>query len=152
MRCLLIAALLGATALPLTAQQPEEQSVMQVVTRLFDGMRTRDTTAMRAAFLPEARMYSFARDGSIRADSPDAWITSIARAPADLVLDEVLHDPEVRVDGTIATVWVYYDFFAGERFSHCGYDAFQLLKAADGWKVASVTDTRRTEGCRQQRK
>jgi hypothetical protein len=65
-----------------------------------------------------------------------------------LLLDEVLHDVEVRVDGPLATVWTYYDFFAGGEFSHCGYDAMQLLKVRGDWKIVALADTRRTEGCR----
>ena len=68
-----------------------------------------------------------------------------------MVLDEVLHDTEVRIDGPLAIVWTYYDFFAGENFSHCGYDAFQLLKVGGEWKIVALADTRRREGCRQQR-
>jgi hypothetical protein len=63
----------------------------------------------------------------------------------------VIQDVEIRMDGSLATVWAYYDFFAGDRFSHCGYDAFQLLKSQSEWKVVGVADSRRTEGCRQKR-
>jgi membrane carboxypeptidase/penicillin-binding protein len=60
----------------------------------------------------------------------------------------IVHDVEVRVDGPLATVWTYYDFFAGGEFSHCGYDAMQLLKVRGDWKIVALADTRRTEGCR----
>src|SRR5256885_3716182 len=39
---------------------------------------------------------------------------------------ERMWNPEVRIDGGIATLWTPYDFHVGPRFSHCGYDAFQL--------------------------
>jgi hypothetical protein len=40
-----------------------------------------------------------------------------------------------------------YAFFAGDTFSHCGVNAFQLFKGADGWKIFHIADTRRREGC-----
>lgn len=146
------AVLLVTLAAPLSAQGADEQAVLDVVTRLFDGMRTRDTTAMRAAFAPGAKMWGISRTGEIQGESIDGWITSIARIPAGQDADEVLHDPEVRIDGAIATVWTYYDLFIGERFLHCGYDSFQLVKAQEAWKIVSVTDTRRQEGCRKERR
>jgi hypothetical protein len=122
--------------------------VRAVVDRLFDGMRSRDTTMMRSVFADEAQFYGIDREGGVRVDTPSAFITSIGRAPAGLLLDEVLHDVEVRLDGPLATVWTYYDFFAGGEFSHCGYDAMQLLKVRGDWKIVALADTRRTEGCR----
>jgi hypothetical protein len=141
----------AAVAAPSSAQDSEEQAVRDVVTRLFDGMRTRDTTMMRSVFAEPAQFFSLGQDGAIRVDTPDDFLKMIAGAPAHLVLDEVLHDVEVRIDGPLATVWTYYDFFAGADFSHCGYDAMQLLKVHGEWKIVALSDTRRRQGCRQQR-
>jgi hypothetical protein len=143
--------LIAAGAVPLSAQESEEQAVRDVVTRLFDGMRTRDTAMMRTVFAEPAQFFGLGQDGGVRVDTPDDFMKSIAAAPAHLVLDEVLHDVEIRIDGPLATVWTYYDFFVGERFSHCGYDAMQLLKVQGAWKIVALADTRRQEGCRQQR-
>jgi hypothetical protein len=134
------------------AQQQDEQAIRAVVDRLFDGMRTRDTTLMRSVFHAEARLFGHARDGSIDITSISDFIAGIARAPDGMVLDEVLHDTEVRVDGPLAAVWTYYDFFAGDRFSHCGHDAIHLLKTGTEWKIVALADSRRTTGCRQQRR
>jgi hypothetical protein len=143
------------TTAPAAAQQTEEpteeQAVRAVIDRLFDGMRSRDTTMIRSAFAEEAQFYGVAPDGTIRIDRPSGFIATVAQAAPDRVLDEVLHDVEIRVDGPLAIVWTYYDFFAGDEFSHCGYDAFQLLKVRGEWKIVAVADTRRREGCRQQR-
>jgi hypothetical protein len=140
--------LLVAAAAPASAQQSDEQAVRAVVNRLFDGMRSRDTTMLRSTFAGEAQFYGIGREGGVRVTTPSAFITSIAGAPAGLLLDEVLQDVEIRVDGPLATVWTYYDFFAGGEFSHCGYDAMQLLKVGGEWKIVALADTRRTEGCR----
>lgn len=148
--------LVGSVAAPAAAQvaadpHAEHQAVRAVVDRLFDGMRSRDTTMIRSTFSDQALFFGLGRDGNVRTDTPSAFISSIAQAPAGMVLDEVLHDVEIRVDGSLATVWTYYDFFAGDNFSHCGYDAMQLLKVRDEWKIVALADTRRTEGCRKQR-
>ncbi|HSK17790.1 MAG TPA: nuclear transport factor 2 family protein [Longimicrobiales bacterium] len=151
----LIGAIMLATlAAPAAAQQDtqtDEQAVRAVVDRLFDGMRSRDTTMMRSVFADEAQFYRLDGEGKVHISTPSEFITSISRAPAGLLLDEVLADVEIRIDGPLASVWTYYDFFAGDDFSHCGYDAFQMLKVQGEWKIVALADSRRQEDCRKQR-
>lgn len=144
----------GGTATPATAAAApaaDVAAVRAVVQRLFDGMRARDTVMMRSVFHPEARFYGLSREGAIQMITPSTFMQGIGRAPAGLLLDEVIQDVEIRIDANLAIVWTYYDFFAGDRFSHCGYDAFQLLKERGEWKIVALADSRRTEGCRQKR-
>jgi hypothetical protein len=129
--------------------QSEDRAVLAVVEQLFDGMRTRDTARMRATLHPEARLVSPAmKDGvlSVRVESPDGWIAQVGRA-AGGVVDERLRNPVVRIDGPLASVWVEYSLYVGERFVHCGVDAFHLVRTAAGWRIIDLADTRRREGC-----
>lgn len=142
---------LTALAAPANAQSTDEQAVRDVVIRLFDGMRARDTAMMRSVFADQAQFYGLDRNGQIGVTLPGDFFRSIAGAPAGLVLDEVLHDIEIRIDGPLAAVWTYYDFFAGDDFSHCGYDAMHLLKVNGEWKIVALADSRRRTDCRQQR-
>ena len=124
-------------------------AVMAVVQRVFDAMRARDTTMLRSAFAPGARMVTpFVRQGQpeVRAEEVDGFVEAVGR-PSEQQWDERIYHPEVRIDGGLATVWVQYDFFLGERFSHCGVDAFQLARHADGWKIVALADTRQQQGC-----
>ena len=140
----------AAPALP--AYSADSAAVVAVISKLFDGMRARDTAAMRGQFHEAAVLRSASmRQGQnvIEADAIGDWLNGVAGAPADLLLDERLGPPEVRVDGNLAGVWVYYEFYGGDRFSHCGVDAFHLGRAADGWKILAVSDSRRRQGCAQ---
>ena len=132
-------------------QEPtkDEVEALAVVYRLFDGMRARDRATLESVFHEKARLMSAgSRDGepTVGETPIDGFIESIVTSEG-AILDERLYSPEVRVDGNLATVWVEYDFFRGEEFSHCGYDAFQLAMTAGGWKIIQITDTRRREGC-----
>lgn len=127
----------------------EHDAVMEVVNQLFDGMRARDGNRVAEVFHPEARMVSTGVDaqGNPRAQlSPVSAFVDAVGQPGE-PWDEPLFDPEVRVDGNLAHVWVFYHFYRGETFSHCGFDSFQLVRTREGWKVISLADTRRTEGC-----
>jgi Putative lumazine-binding len=123
--------------------QDDRQAVLGVVKRLFDGMRARDTAQMRSVMDGSARLIDVTPAGAKSID-PGAWIGGVARGTGAM-WDERIFDPEVRVDDNIATVWVYYEFWRGSDLSHCGIDAFFLVKSASGWRVNQVADTRRKD-------
>lgn len=141
-----IALVAMAPALSAQSAADERSAVSAVVTQLFDAMRVRDTAAMRGAFHEGAALQSVGPRGLSQMPI-DGWITSVAGAPAGTVLDERLGTPTIQVDGALATVWVDYWFFVGERFSHCGVDALILIKQEGRWRISAVADTRRREGC-----
>ena len=153
MKRFLIALLLSLpvfTAAPASAQSEDEAAVRAVITRLFDGMRAGDGSVVREVFTADARLQTAAvrRDGTpmLRSEPVDSF-AAIVSQPRDFVLDERIDAWDVRIDGPLAIVTVDYSFYAGERFSHCGVDAFQLFRSAEGWKIFQLTDTRRTTGC-----
>jgi len=150
MRRLLVLVFLGMLTAPaVAAAQSAESDVMAVITGLFDGMRAGDSAAVRAAFAPDARlMTAFERDGvpTLRAGSLEQFIALVG-GPHDDVWDERIWGTEIRIDGLLATVWTNYAFHLGERLSHCGVDAFQLVNGDAGWRIVHLIDTRRTEGC-----
>lgn len=131
------------------AQTAAERDVLAVVRRLFDGMRAGDSAVVRSVFDANARLVSVGvRDGqpSTRVTSADEFVAAVGR-PHDAVWDERIWDSEVRVDGSLASVWTKYAFYVGDRFSHCGVDAFHLVRRANGWMIIDLADTRRQEGC-----
>lgn len=149
-RHIAIAALL-ATLLPMTgrAQSPDEQAVLATVQRMFDGMRTADSGLVRSTFASGVRFASLntrAAPPGIEFEAVDGWVKAIAGS--NRRWDEQIYDVQVRVDGTMAQVWAPYTFYLDRKLSHCGVDAFELLKDAAGWKITQLSDTRRRENCR----
>jgi hypothetical protein len=126
------------------------QTPADVLKQMFDALRAQDTVAMKATFHPDMRLIltSSAPDGSprIQVAALPAWFRGIASAPGST--DERLFDTEVRTDAGLAAIWTRYDFYIGERFSHCGYDAFQLVKYEGQWKVIGGADTQRRDPAR----
>lgn len=55
--------------------------------------------------------------------------------------DERGFAPEVRVQGPLAMVWLPYDFYVDGDWSHCGVDAFILVRRPEGWRIASIAWT-----------
>lgn len=132
----------------LRAQSAEEE-VMATVQRLFDGMRAGDSTMVRSVFHPEARLLTTGeRDGAptLQVVSIDGFVKA-AGTPHEEVWDERIGDVEIRIDDNLATAWMEYAFYRGDEFSHCGINAFQLFRGAEGWEIIQIADTRREEGC-----
>lgn len=135
----------GANAVE--AQSADERAVVAVVEKLFQGMLARDTAMMRSTMSPAAQMLGRSQDGqTLRWGSVDAFLQAIGRMQGEGA-NERIYAPEVHIDGNLALVWTFYTLHVGERFSHCGYDSFQLWRSSEGWKIVSIADTRRTENC-----
>jgi hypothetical protein len=128
------------------AGQSDAKDIEAVVKRLFDGMRARDTAMMRSTMDSSARLIGVDTAGVVRVTPVDLWFAGVAR-PRPQVFDERIYDPQIQVDQELAQVWVKYDFFLGDKFSHCGIDAFMLSKRRDGWKITQIADTRKQGSC-----
>jgi hypothetical protein len=46
-----------------------------------------------------------------------------------------------RVQDRVAQVWMPYDLYIGDRWSHCGVDVFTLMKREGRWRVAALIYT-----------
>jgi hypothetical protein len=153
-RLLLLATILSwAAAGALQAQAvPDREAILGVVQRLFDGMRAGDSAAVRAVFHARAAFIgALEREGaaSVRFEDPEGFIKAVG-TPHEQVWDERTRNEVVRQDGTLASVWMDYSFYLGGKFSHCGVDAFLLAKDGADWKIVSLADTRRRQGCPDQ--
>ena len=134
------------------AQDNDRANILATVQKVFDAMRTRDTALLAQAFDTSARLVGVRspRGGgapSVSLTSPSQFGGAISRAPAGDVWNERIYDPEVRIDGDVAQVWAYYTFHRNAAFSHCGVDAFMLVKVGTSWKITQLADPRRTTGC-----
>jgi hypothetical protein len=140
-------------AAPSVTPAAERAAVLATVQGLFNAMRAGDSARVRAAFHPSARLASaLVRNGQpeLKLDSVSVFARAVGTPHPD-VWDERLGATTVHVDGPLAVVWAEYSFYAGTKFSHCGVNAFQLVKTADGWRILALTDTRQRTGCPAQR-
>jgi hypothetical protein len=145
-----VSLLLGGGSISATAQNTERDSVLATVQKVFDAMRTRDTILLKSAFDTSARLVGLSRRGSpsVTLMTPSRFGAALRGAKAGDVWHEKMIDPQVKIDGTIAQVWTYYTFHLNDTFSHCGIDAFMLVKVGNSWKITQLADTERKEGCK----
>ena len=130
----------------------EEVAVMKPITRLFTGMNLGDSTMVQSAFVKDVSMGTITKDKSgnpiVRkselADFLKAVGTPHAEAWSEPIWDTKI---DIDIDGDFAQVWAKYAFYLGKKLSHCGVDAFHLIKDGKEWKIFHLIDTRQTTGC-----
>lgn len=128
-----------------TTSAATDQEVLAVINTMFEGFAKKDTTIIRGTLHDDVRLVTAVtnKEGKriVHTETMDKFLQGIASAPGKL--EEKLFDPEVRIDGNLATVWVRYEFWYDDKYSHCGFDSFQLARTEQGWKIFSIADTRR---------
>lgn len=148
------AALLFTLGSSLSAQdfQGEEKIVYDVIVKLFDGMRAGDSSMVHSVFFDECRMYSNSvnkKGENINEEGDLNKFLSAIGTPHEQIWDEKIWNTTVQIDLGVAQVWTEYGFYVGDKFSHCGIDAFQLMKENDQWKILQIIDTRKRDGCQE---
>ncbi len=145
---LFIAFILNA-AVAQTAQDNKE--ILEPINALFKGMSLGDSAMVHASFVaaPTLASVSKDKDGAPALNYGDLqkFLNAIG-TPHEEKWSEPIWDVKIQMDGNFAQVWMKYAFYRGKTFSHCGVDAFQLIKGADGkWRIFHLADTRWKEGC-----
>jgi hypothetical protein len=142
----LLLALMLAFPVTLHAQSPRD-SVLAVVESLFTGMASRDAAALNRVFVADGYFQAI-RDTATDADAPVTLREFTRRIGASQrTVVERMWDPQVLLDGPLAVVWTRYDFHRDRAFSHCGTDAFTLVRTAAGWRISGGAFTVQTRGC-----
>ena len=120
------------------AQGDEERAVITAAQALFDAMENLDPEALRNSMVPDGFLLAVGLE-TTRRTTRDDFAARVADQTRPMI--ERMWDPEVLIDGPVATLWAPYDFYSALEFSHCGTDAFQLAKTQQGWKVVMVSYT-----------
>jgi hypothetical protein len=131
-------------------EESDEDEILVVVQKFFDSMAARDTSMARKILLIDGQYYGIREDldGSyIKRKKHLDYIEELSEIEDEYV--ERIWNPTVMVHGRIAVVWAQYDFHINGEFTHCGVDAFTLIKTRDGWKIAGIIYTIEPEDCDQ---
>lgn len=121
-------------------------SILAPVRAMFRGMYAHDTALVRSAFVPGAQFARPPRPGQpARFTTVDQFVAAVGRP--DEPWDEKIYDAEIREDAGMASVWTFFTFHRGEAFSHCGVNAFLVIRTGEGWKISGLADSNRREGC-----
>ena len=128
-------AVLLIVSAPLVAQVPtsssEEAAVRAVVEQYLHGLKFNDTTSLRAAFWPEARLFYVKADGQIGQWTQPSWYASFAGNVGHEEQGE-LRIAALEVTRDIATAKVVEDY-PRSRYT----DYLSLLRIQGRWWIVN---------------
>ena len=128
----------------------EEAAIEQVMKDYHAAILAHDGTTLSGLFLPDATLWLNVLTDSAyaRAQSKSATVQKVRvssyRDFAKLVSTTTKSfDPEhsnvvIHTDGTIAAVYFDFVFNVDGKANNRGSETWQLVKAADGWRIASI--------------
>ena len=128
------------------APGPEVAQIEAVAEAVLRGISEGDAALLEEALHPFAYLMAVPDEGTARRQERADFIQNVGESGGRYL--ERMWDPRTEVSGPVATVWAPYDFHIDGQFSHCGIDAFQLIRQDDRWWVLSVVYTmRRGDDC-----
>ena len=128
----------------------DQAAIEQVMKQYHGAILAHDGTALSGLFLPNANLWlnvltdsAYAR---AQAKSPTAQKVRVSNYQdfAKLVSTTTKNfDPEhsnvvIHTDGTIAAVYFDFVFNVDGKANNRGCETWQLIKASDGWRIASI--------------
>lgn len=132
---------------PLRAQSADSAAVLAVVDRLFTAMAQRDTAAAHAVLAPSSQIVAVRSDtaSAPRVQSDTTFVRALGAGHGQL--RERIWLPTVQIRGPLATVWAQYDFHLDGQRTHCGVDAFTLIRTDSIWRIVGIAYTVERHDC-----
>lgn len=116
------------------------QAAIAVADSVLVALSSGDNATLKRLTLDSAIVGGAGVRNGVERLSLGAWARYTSRpGPSDVT--ERGFGATARVQDRVAQVWVPYDLYIGKTWSHCGVDAFTLLKSDGRWRVASLIYT-----------
>jgi hypothetical protein len=138
-RVLLIGALLLSSTVHAKDKAQDIADVQHVMDTFHHAVVSHDGTALAALFIPAGSTWLnvLASDGKIRVGSYQDFAKFVTQSKDNL--DPRHSNVQIRSDGTIASVYFDFVFLVNGKAENRGNETWQLVKGADGWRIAALT-------------
>ena len=132
----------------------DKAAALAVVNQLFAEMAAANPPGIVALPTPDAQLAAIrkTKDGKMRLDVINREAFSKFFTDKTAVIEERMYEQKVVVDGDWAMVWGSYVFFVANKISHCGINQFNLVRTAEGWKLANGASTIDPTACTDKEK
>lgn len=131
--------------------QSQEAEIRATIDKMFEAMRTADTNLLKQVVSSDAILQTVVsgKGGNAhhtQTQTVASFLEAVGRGKSGDA-DERIRFESIQIDGPLASVWTSYRFFYKGNFSHCGVNAFQLVRREKGWTIQYIIDTRRKDKC-----
>ena len=135
--------LLTAISVSALAQSTDEKDALAVANTMFTEMANHNPAGISALWAKDAMLTAIIRgkEGKSRIVTFTGEAFSKNFAEKKNEIKELMYAPETKVDGDLALVSGRYVFFVDGKVSHCGINAFHIVRTEAGWKIASASST-----------
>lgn len=122
--------------------QNEEAEISKTVNDFFNAMKEANPVNLKETLTDTVILQTISKEGKVKMENAANFVAEIANFSFG-DLHEKITVESVLTDGTLANVWMSYEFFIKGKISHCGVNSFQLVKQNNSWKIQNIIDTRR---------
>jgi len=137
--------LITVFSLNTNASDKSASTITAPITALFDAMRNHDAQSLKGQFTSSAMLQRVIKGGDVKNNDINKFAEFVGKTPKHL--DEKLLKVVINQSDNLASVWTPYVFYLDNKLSHCGVNSFQLVKTADGWKIAYLIDNMHQGDC-----
>lgn len=145
----LIISIITIFTIPAFAQKDDAKDSLAVVNKLWAEMAAHNPAGIVALFTKEAQLAAVIKNKegkSVTRTFPvEAFSKNFAEKKSEIRED--MYDPQVKTFGDLALIWGRYVFFVDGKISHCGVNAFHLVRSDSGWVIANASTTIEPNGC-----
>ncbi len=125
----------------------QKQEVQKCIETFFEGFHQKDSTKMKLVCSDKIILQSISENplkgNKLSDETAKEFYKSIASIPVSMKFQEKILSYNIQIDGSMAHVWVPYEFYLNDKLSHTGVNTFTLFKEKDSWKIIYLIDTRR---------
>ena len=121
------------------ANGADTRAVLAVADSVLAALTSGDTAALARLTLDSAVVGGAGLREGVERMTLRSWGLYINRAGPNFT--ERGFDATARVQDRVAMVWMPYDLYFGDRWSHCGVDVFTLIRHEGRWRVAALIYT-----------
>lgn len=120
----------------------DQEQIDAVIKQFFDAIHLQDTSALKQIMREGGQFHAYIDSPAgkrIVKSTHAEWLKTIANPNIEIM--ERYWNVDKRIRKGIATVWTDYDFYVNYKFSHCGSNAFSLVKEKEHWYIADAVFT-----------
>jgi len=137
------------------AQKTDDaKDALAVINKLWEAMSAHKPADILALHTADAQLVAIMKNKEGKAVNRTLkaadFANNFAEKKAEILED--MYAPKVETSGDFAQVWGRYVFFVNGKISHCGINAFHLVRTDAGWKIAGAASTIDPNACTEEEK
>lgn len=154
-KILIVISIIAALSAAAFGQKTDDaKDALAVVNQLFDMMAAHKPAEIVALHTDGAQLAAVVKNKegktATRMLSTEAFSKMFAEKRSEI--KEVMYDPKTEVHGDLALVWGRYVFFVNGKVSHCGVNAFHMVRTDAGWRIAGGSSSIDPQACTEREK